>query len=268
MSEQAQALTTTIDAPDLQVLGAALRERLDEIQAKLSARIIEFEQDALEHAEQVDAITVTDASSYEVLSAKVKSAVVFLDGAEAFFEPWRTLFYNPYQSLLERKRSVVDSPSRAVKSAKDRLIRYDRDMQAKADNEARIKAEEQRRAEEARKLELAADAETAGMSEQAVQAILTAPSTAPTPVVQSSTPKIAGQSSRESWKAEVFDFPALVVEAARRFVKSKGKDKELFAYLEFNQVALNNQAKTHHAELVNVIPGVRGVNSGTLAIRR
>ena len=270
MSETQQTLATQVDASDLTVMSIVLRERLDEMQAKLAGRIIEFEQVSLEHAEQLDAITVGDASSYEVLSEKVRNAVIFLDGAGEFFEPWRTLFYNPYKSLIDRKASVVDPTERAVKTAKSRLVRYNEEMKQKAEAAARILAEQQRRDEEARKLELAAQAETAGMSEQAVQAILETPSTTPTPTADRfyNMPQIKGQSTRESWKAEVFDFPALVVEAARRFVKSKGKDKELFAYLEFNQVALNNQAKTHHAELVNVIPGVRGVNAGTLAIRR
>lgn len=263
MSEATQALAVNSSTPlELETLRSILVERLHEFETRIGTEILQLEDESLEVSESLDKISTIDAIEYQELGERVKIAVEFADRATGFFEPWRLLFHKPYQAVLDRRKSVLSVVETSTKQAKDRLLQFEREERQRQETAARIATEQQNRDDEARRLELASQAEQAGMSDQAVDAILDAPNTLPS-ILPQAFERPSGLSPRKNWQAEVFDLGALVMAAAEGLARG---DKRLLAFLEADQPALNREAKTHESSLT--IPGVRAVNKGSLAVRR
>ncbi|MGH7935937.1 MAG: hypothetical protein ACREF8_02890 [Chthoniobacterales bacterium] len=227
--------------------------------ATSGSQIAQYERDALVLADEAKKINITDQLSYEQAVVKGNQLAGFLKGWMSFIERPYDVVFSAYKSILSVKK-VIEGPTTEAKTHLAREIqRWDREQEEQRRAEqARIEAE-QRRVEQEQKLNAATQAEQAGASEQAVEQILSAPSVAPRPVAAPTYQKSTAASVRENWAGEVVDFHALVKAAAKR--------KDWLALLSINQVALNAQAKTHKAALADVIPGVRGVNKGSVAFR-
>lgn len=255
MSEAGTQLTAV---GALESLRAVLSEKLAEFDQRIQSEILKLEDESLEVAEAMDKITVTDGIEYNELGERLKIAADFTERAKGFFDPWRLLFYKPYQAVLDRKASVLGTVEGSVKTAKNRMLTFDREEKQRRDNEARILQEKQRKEEEERKLALAAEAETAGLPEEAVQAIIETPSATPTVTAAVADYRPQGIGARKNWRAEIYDVGALIEAAA--------KDKSLRVYLLADESALNKAAKIYETALA--IPGVRAVNQGSLAVRR
>jgi hypothetical protein len=247
---------------ELETLRTILSERLTEFAARINVAVLELEDESLEVSETLDKITVTDAIEYQELGERLKIAVGFHDRASAFFEPWRVLFYGPYQTVIDRRKSVLGVVDKSTDDAKKRLLIFEHQEAERQRIAAEIANEALQRDDEARRLELASQAETAGMSREAVDAILETPSTLPT-VTAAPIERPTGLSGRKNWKAEVFDKPALIMAIAERLAKG---DKSWLVFVDANESKLNNEAKMYESELA--IPGVRAVNKGSLAVRR
>lgn len=154
------------------------------------------------------------------------------------------LFRKPAE-FLERAESTIKRACLAWDQEQDRLRRV-------AEAEAARKADEERKrlAAEAEKQQAAGNTETAHAISQAAQMV------APVPVSIERT-KIAGESTREVWRAEVTD----IVELARAVAEGKVSAECLLP----NMPVLNGQARALKATLN--LPGVRAVSEQVLATR-
>lgn len=253
-TQQAEAV---IVSDPLAVLQPELTSKLELFKERLGIAVLRLEEESLDVAEALEAITVTDAIEHDEMGERLKLAVEFTDRATGFFEPWRELFRGPYQAVLDRKKGVLDGVTASVAKAKRAILEWEHSEQMRRDLEARVLQEKLRVDEEVRKLALAVQAEAGGMNEQAVEQILSTPSVAPT-VTAAPIARPTGISGRKNWKAEVMDLGALIEAAA--------KDKRYRVYLQADMSKLDKQAKVDEGALE--IPGVRPVNQGSLAIRR
>lgn len=239
----------------LSVEAVTLAERMGRIQAKLDAEMTTMENAGRAIAQVVNSITPTDQASYTELCERLTDNKIFLDKVEEFIEPWKKLFYRPYQAVLERSKIINAAPMQSHTAGRQRIIEFDRRMKAAADAETLRLKKEQADREAEQRLNSAVAAESMGLSEQAVETILTQPSVTPTPVVTSQISRPIGfRKIPPNWQAEIA--------SKEDFWKWARTQKEMPACLLIDFPVLNREAKTHKATLGQKYPGLRGVNKG------
>jgi hypothetical protein len=225
------------------------------ITAKLNIELERLENAGKAIAQVVNGITPTDQATYTELCERVGDCKEFLDGADQFIDPWKQLFYRPYQGVLERQKQIIGVPKAAHGAGVYRRLEFERAVKAAEDAETlRLQAEQKKREEDTR-IQNAQTAEALGMSEQAIDTLLTQPSVAPTPVAAPMISRPQGvRKIAANWQAELTDKQA--------FWKWAKAQKEMPACLLIDQPAMNREAKTHKATLGQRFPGWRGVNKG------
>lgn len=253
-----QAVITELSTQDelpLSVESIRLAERMGIVQAKLEVELTNLEHAGEAIAKLVNGIKPTDQASYATLCESLEENRKFLNQVEDFIEPWRQLFYRPYQAVLARAKQIVGLPEQSLQQGKGRRLDFERQVRIEAEREtARLQAE-QRQQEEEQRLVSAVTAEELGMSPAAVETILAAPSTAPTLVAAPQISRPMGvRKIAANWQAELADKAAFWAWAK--------KQKEMPVGLVLDQVAMNREAKTHKATLAQRFPGWRGVNKG------
>ncbi len=214
-----------------------------------------LERESLVVLDTAKAIAIIDDDSYE-------GAAGMLSRIKARYNELDVMRKAITKPLDEAKRNVMDmfrTPLVRLKSAegttKQSMLAYQREQEAK------------RRAEEARLQEIArkereklerqaARAEKAGREERAADLRQVADSV-PEPVVAHAAPKVAGMSTRKTYKAAVTDKMALIKAVA------EGKAPDVL--LEPNMTALNGQARALK-EALNY-PGVQLIVDETLSSR-
>lgn len=186
------------------------------------------------------------------------------------------LFRGPLDRL-NQAQEVLRKSMLVWKQAEDARIAREREEAERAAEAERVRLEQERAAAEAAEREARARADAAlaqGDTDAAMAAIAAAEEAnataaeaaeraelaeiAPTIAMPAATPKAAGISTRQTWKAEVVDFAALV--------KAAGERPELLAYLQPNDSAIAGVAKALKGE--TRIPGVRVYAEESLAVRR
>lgn len=226
----------------------------------VAAKLLQLETRGLELAARMSTLVekkIADQATYDEAAAAMVDYRAFSKESTEYVEPIRSLTYDLYQMVLNRKKGIQGAPERVGSLLTVEIINFERrqaELQHQRDREV---AEAQRREEEERKLQSAAAAEQAGMDKTSVDAILAEPSSAPTPVAPPVFQRAAGVATREAWCAEVTDLWALV--------KAAAKNKQLLPLLEANMPALNAQARSLKTALA--IPGVRAVDKGSVAVR-
>lgn len=226
----------------------------------VAERLLQFEASGMQLAEtmrQILALGITDQVTYDVAAQSLKQGDGFLKESGEYVEPIRLLTDGLHQKVLDTKKRIQSQVKEVLPAMKTALLVFDRKQEEIRRQLERAATERQRREEEEQRRQSAEAARTVGMDEASVQTILTAPSTTPAPSVPSTFRRAAGVSSRDNWCAEVTDLHALV--------KAVAKNKNLLPLLEANMPALNAQARAMKDALV--IPGVRAVNKGSLAVR-
>ena len=239
----------------LSVEAATLASHMGRIQARLTVEMERLEQAGNAIAQVVNSIEPKDQTTYTELCERLNDCKKFNDGVEEWADPWRTLFYRPYKAVLERVTTITLNSIIAYKRGKTRIIEFDREVKAAADRETlRLKKEQQDR-EAQQRLDAAVKAEDMGLSEQAVETILTQPSTAPTPIAAPAISRPQGfRKIPPNWQAELEDKAAFWAWAKRQ--------REMPAMLLIDAPTMNREAKTLKATLGQKYPGFRGVNKG------
>lgn len=232
-----------------------LAERMGRITAKLDAEMQRLEDTGKSLAAVVNGINPTDQASYAELCERLNDNKAFLEKIDEFIEPWKKLFYRPYQAVLERAKTLSYAPQLSHTNGKNRRLEFERRVKAEADAAAlRLKKEQEDREAEQR-LASAVKAEELGLSQQAVETILTQPSTAPTPRPAPMISRPLGvRKIPPNWQAELVDKAA--------FWKWAKAQKEMPHMLFVDAPTMNREAKTHRASLDKKYPGWRGVNKG------
>lgn len=218
----------------------------------VTEKLVLFETQAVALSQGMEAIRVVDQDSYNQLATLLLEGKAFVKDKTEWFEPIRLLTYGLYQKVLDRRSGILKGLQYRLDTSTSELARFEREAREADQRRQREADAKQREDEQNRKLEAATAAEAVGMSEQAVETILSAPSTAPSATVAPSFQRVKGLGLRENWAAEVTDLHALV--------KAVAKDKKLLPLLEANMPALNAQARSLKTAMQ--IPGVRPINKG------
>lgn len=170
--------------------------------------------------------------------------------------------YKPIKKSLDAHKRVILEQERGylapVKEARDILkqteLLWDTEQQRVADEQEKKIAAELCRREEEKRLAAAEAAQEAG-DEEKVEAILERP--IETPKINLQPPKAPGQSVRTTWKAEVVDFPKLLVHIAA--------NPALAHLVQPNEQAIRAMARTQKDALN--LPGVRVYSEKSLTTR-
>ncbi len=183
-----------------------------------------------------------------------------IKGLAKELEAKRTAITGPLNKALKEVNSLFRPAKTWLKEAegilKGEILRFQaeqeriaREAQAKADAEARKERE---------KLELKARlAQVVGKDKKAEE-LLEEAETQIAPVVTSAAPKIAGVSTRETWKAEVFDKQALL----KHIVEEQ---PALIVLVKIDQALLNARARELKEEFD--LPGVVARKETSLSAR-
>lgn len=228
---------------------------------------------ANEAFEIAQAYTIDSPEMYEAAGAELRD----IAGKAKKLEETRLSLTRPLDESKKRIMDLFRGPLDRLKAAEELLRKAMLTFQAAEQEKARKQQEEaERRAREEREAAERAAAEAAaraaelaaaGDEEAAAQAAAEAEEAAevaalaevaPPPAPVLATPKAAGVSTRQTWKAEVVDKLELI--------KAAAADPSLAVYLIPDEKAIGGVARSLKAE--TRIPGVRVYAEDGLAVRR
>ena len=222
----------------------------------VAEKLLLFESQALQLAEQIGTIEVKDQETYTVLAELTITGKAFVKEKTEWFEPIRLLTYGLYQKVLDRRGGIIKGLETSLNTASAKLKKFERDQEELRQRLEREAQEKQRREQAEMKLESAVAAEAVGMPAEAVETILAAPVTAPAPVVAPTFNRVKGLGHRENWCAE--EDPT--AGGLWALCKAIAKNKSLLPLVEANMPALNAQARSLKTAMQ--IPGFKAVNKG------
>ena len=219
-----------------------------------SLMIPDVEPLAHDHAALLDEsrriLAIPDVPTYERAAICKRGLVARRIFIEDFFKPIKQAIDGTKRVVLDRQR-LVETP---VKEQEDRIGGL---MVGWTDEQERRRRLAEKNIQEEAALAEAEHHQAMGDQTSAEEALNGRGLVNPT--VQSTVPKVAGISYRETHSAEVMDFAALV--------KAVADGKAPMAYLLPNQIALNAAARSLKEEL-NSLPGLRCVVTKTAVGRR
>lgn len=185
-------------------------------------------------------ITVTDQQTYEAAGEILRNIATVKRAIKEKFADPKKKAAEAHKAICNLENEMLSQVTMRENEIRQKMTAY---WQAE---QARIAAEEARRREEAEKLAaLAQEAEAAGETEMAMEAVAEA---AIQEATVTYTPKAAGVSMREVWEAVVTD-----------------KSKVPLEYMEVNLPALNAVARATKGTLN--IPGVQFVKKTVSSVR-
>lgn len=198
---------------------------------------------------------VASAQQYIEAGEKLKGIKALMKKIDETFDPHIKRAHEAHRALVDEKRSHQTPLQTAEALLKRAIVTYQlAEEQKRREAEARVQEEARKERE---KLEArAAKAAAAGKEEKAA-ALATAASAVVAPIIMPTTPKVAGISTRTTYRAEVVDKMELVKAVAAGTVP-------LLA-LDANATFLNQQARSMKESLS--YPGVKVVQETGLASR-
>lgn len=227
----------------------------------LQPSLIDMEQAALSVRNEMQAIRITDQTSYNLAVDARTRAAHWLKDAKAWFKGMKDPAYAAWKKICDNEKSVCDLVESTVKQINAELIRYDNEQERIRREEQRRIDEEARKEAEAQRLADAVHLESQGATPEVVEAMLDTPIVAPAAIVAAPTyEKSSAVTYRDNWQGECFDLHALV--------KAAAKDKSKLALLQINQPALTQMARAMKETLAEAYPGCRAVNNRTIATGR
>lgn len=198
---------------------------------------------------EASGIVVTDQASFDAAGTFVRRCASTSRGIETKLAPAIDAAHKAHKAMTSLRADLTAPFAAARRIVEPRMIAWQDAERRRREAESAIIAEQARRAAEAE--QLAAAAEVAEFDTDAADAILDAPIVAP--VVVAEAPKTEGVSIRETWKAEVVDFAALVASGRVEFLTP-------------NQTALDAMARALRG-VGSPPPGVRFVAVRTASVR-
>lgn len=157
---------------------------------------------------------IATAGDYAETGEHLKEIKTALKRADEFFDPPIKSAFELHRMLCQRKRVLTDPLKQSEQIDKQKMKAFADEQQAKADAERRrlqaIADEQARREREAleRRAAAAKKPETVQRLQEEAASIV-----APVVAVASVAPKVAGVSTRTTWKATVTDQAALIAYA-------------------------------------------------------
>jgi len=199
--------------------------------------------------------TIYSAEGYEDAAERLKA----IKAAEKELDQARKEITRPMDEL---KKTVMDFFRTPAEDLRASEVAIKRAMQVWTREQERLRRDEEARLreiarKEQAKLQRAAErAEKAGREEKAA-ALQREAETVSMPIIAPSTPKVAGISTRKTYRANVVDKMALIRAVANGLVPT--------AALDVNQKFLSNQARALNTSLD--YPGVEVVEDETISSR-
>lgn len=201
------------------------------------------------------AFKITSPQSYLEAGEMLKAIKALSRKIDETFDPHIKRAFEAHRALVADKK-VHQTPLQTAEALLKRgLLAYDQEEERRR-RELEAKAQEEARKEQERLAKKAATLEARGKVEQAA-AVAAAAASVVAPIIPPSTPKIAGLSTRTTFRAEVVDKMELIKAVAAGAVPPNA--------LEVNQPFLNNQARAMKETLA--YPGVKVVPETGLASR-
>lgn len=231
------------------------------VDLEIPATTTKLVREAQTWPDRARAVRIVDSRTYEVAADMLLGIKALRTQIGADLDPLIKSAYEHHRDLVAFKRKSDDPLAEAEGIIKGGLKTYDEEQE-------RLRQEEERRLQEiARKeAEDRALAEAAALEREAVEsgdpsllfeahALVDEPVVAPVVQLARSTPKVAGISYKEAYRAEVTDLLALV-----RYV---AQHPEHLALLQANTTALNGMARSMKDGLK--LPGVRVIKDRIVA---
>jgi hypothetical protein len=207
---------------------------------------------------QANAIRIKDQPSYDAACAYLQQVIrPFRKKWTEYWAPLKDSAWKTYRGIQDKFAQGDIYAENAERAVKNEIRKWD-EAQQKIEEERQRQAQlEAEKASEEERLRAAIYAESGGASEAEVEAIRDAPMAVVAPPVEPSYRRSTGISTRANWKAQVKNLWALV--------KAAAKDKQLLAYLQANESALNARARAD--KLTLNIPGVVAYNDAVISAR-
>jgi hypothetical protein len=219
-------------------------------------------EEALAWPDRAAALAVVDDATCVQASELLKGIKALRLRIAETFDPHIKRAHDAHKALLKEKQDAEGPLTVAERVLKDRLVAYEQVQEtARAARERELQQQAQRE-EETRRLNDAAalEREAAALNDPSLlyeaEALLEQPIVAPLVTLPSTTPKVAGVTYRESWKAD----PAVDVKALAAAVASGAAPVTL---LLPNLPALNQLARATKG--THPVPGVRFVRERLVA---
>ena len=203
-----------------------------------------------------DGVEVVGKGSHEDALVFLRNIAIAEQEVKILFTETKSLAHKAHRAIVAAEKKLLDPLKEARRIVSGKTAVYEREARRLADEQRRADEREARLLDEERRLDDAIAAEEAGDDDLATE-ILDEPASAPVVVARPETAKVAGVSSRTTWKAVVVDLRALV-----RYVAENDGWVHL---LDANTAALNNLARSQKGALR--IPGVRAVSDTSHAVR-
>lgn len=195
---------------------------------------------------------VSTAEHYALAGEKLKGIKALLKKVSDSFDPIIQKAHAAHKEAVARKKEHETPLLEAERLYKRGMIDYQQEQERRA-REEQARLEEAARKEREKLEAQAAKAEAKGKVERAEE-LKTRAEMVAAPVVVSETPKVSGISTRESWRAVVFDKMALI--------KAVAEGKVPDTILMYDQAALNALARSLKTGLN--YPGVRAETFQTI----
>ena len=212
-------------------------------------------EEALSWPDRARAVPVVDNESYVVAAELLKGIKALRRRIGEVFDPHVTRAHEAHKALVREKKDAEAPLTEAEGLIKRALVTYTEDQErARRAEEQRLR-EDARRREEQRRLEEAAALERQAVDSGNValgieaQTLLDTPVETPAVQVAPTTPKVAGISYRDTYRAQLVNLMALVTHVATH--------PEHANLLTLNQPAANQLARSLKTNLR--VPGLEVV---------
>lgn len=224
------------------------------VEQELRQSLVKFQQSA---------VVISDQTSYDAAVARLTEIKTWRKRWAEYWTPLKDAAHKSWKGLCD-KFNEGDSPAATAENTVKRAIldwdmeqeRLRQEAQRKAEEEARKKEEEERAAQ-------AAQMEFEGVSEDDIDAVLSAPPVAVAPVVQPTYQKASGISKRDNWVTKVTDLKSLC--KAIGAGKFKLNPTETQKAVEFFESLLKSHAVANQTTMN--IPGCKAENQPILGAR-
>lgn len=175
----------------------------------LPANTQDVTQEALSIPDQVAALRIMDAPSYEYAAEFWKQIGDLMKKVDESFDPIITRAHQAHKEALAQKAKIYNPLDKARREVKGMMEAFDREQERLRQEEAARIREALRREEEERRLAEAVQAEQEGDKDMA-EAIMDEAPYVPPVILPKATPKVSGGPVfRTVWKAKVVN-PTLV----------------------------------------------------------
>lgn len=207
---------------------------------------------------QAGSLAVTNAEQYQGAADFLKQLKDAQKRVTDFFSPIKKKAHEAWKSITAKESEVLTPLKNAESTVKNKMLTYQRQEEEKRQAEQRrlqAEADARARKEQERLMKKAEQMKTPEKQEEYRQAAEEVQ--APVVAVQSEAPKVAGISTRKTWKAEVTDKKA--------FVEAALKDDNLLAFLEIDMSKMNKLAAATKGQIS--YPGIKFFEETSMASR-